>query len=252
MISIWNTPLNIRALKDIKKKSSQLIWPECLKYWPTVVIQSHCRCISGNQQGRCFLSQQPELCTSTSVHLLLRSPNLMDSVHDEIPCKCLFRRCSRHDGEQPFLTQRHGPFVVNQATYGNSSWVMTAQNVSHFYFLIYCSEPFCLARSRLQNATVIADRNAIKRRRRWAEGGAAFRNNADVSAVYAMRGMRNVVAQTGSWDLLHISIILFFFFPLWWNKMLLNKFSRLCHQLVNTLTLSPATPLCPTWPSSPC
>lgn len=63
----------------------------------------------------------------------------------------------------------------------------------------------------MQNATVIADRNAIKSWRRRAEGGATFGNNADVSAVYATRGMRNVVAQTGSWDLLHIFTYSFFF-----------------------------------------
>lgn len=69
--------------------------------------------------------------------------------------------------------QRYGPFEVNQVTYGNFSWVMTEQNVSHFCLLIYYSEPFCLGKVKITNTLVLADRNVVTDAR-GDEGGAVF------------------------------------------------------------------------------
>lgn len=50
---------------------------------------------------------------------------------------------------------------------------MTEHNVSHLYFLIYYSEPFCLGEVKITNAMVLADRNVVTVARR--EEGEAHR-----------------------------------------------------------------------------
>lgn len=50
---------------------------------------------------------------------------------------------------------------------------MTEENVSHFFFLIYHSEPFCVGQVKITNAMVLADRNVVTVARR--EEGEAHR-----------------------------------------------------------------------------